>query len=134
MPMAKPTCRRSDRGSLSLEVTILMPAVLLLLFGVVQGAIWYHARTVATAAANDGAAAARAENAPSSVGYAAAQATLERNAGILRGSSVSVSGDATTVTVSVSGHAAIIFTDWRVFSVTQTVTSPRERVTLPGDN
>lgn len=111
-----------------------MPAVFLIVFGVVQGAVWYHARTVATAAANQAAASARAEGASSSEGTAAAEAILSRNSDVLRGSSVSVSGDATTVTVTVTGRAAVILTDWRIFSINQTVTSPRERVTSPEDN
>lgn len=132
--MTKPARNRSDRGSLSLEMAILMPAVFLIVFGVVQGAVWYHARTVATAAANQAAASARAEGASSSEGTAAAEAILSRNSDVLRGSSVSVSGDATTVTVTVTGRAAVILTDWRIFSINQTVTSPRERVTSPEDN
>jgi Flp pilus assembly protein TadG len=132
--MTKPARSRSDRGSLSLEVAILMPMVLLIVFGVVQGAVWYHARTVATAAANEAAAAARAENASTGQGSAAAQTVLSRNSDVLRDSNVSVSRDANTVTVTVTGKAAVILTNWRVFNISQTVTSPRERITSPEDN
>ncbi|MFD7161195.1 TadE family protein [Kribbella sp. NPDC059898] len=132
--MTKPTRSRTDRGSLSLEMAILMPAVILFVFGVVQAAVWYHARTVANEAANEAAATARAEGASSGAGSAAAQSILSRNSDVLRGSSVSVSRDATTVTVTVTGQAAVILTNWRFFNISQTVTSPRERITSPEDN
>lgn len=111
-----------------------MPMVLLIVFGVVQGAVWYHARTVATAAANEAAAAARAENSTTGQGSAAAQTVMSRNSDVLRDSSVSVTRDANTVTVTVTGKAAVILTNWRIFNISQTVTSPRERITSPEDN
>lgn len=134
MTKTMPNQRRSDRGSLSLETVILMPAVLLIVFGLVQGAVWLHARNVATSAANDGAAAARAENASPAAGVAAAESTLSRNAESLREGTVAVDQTATTVTVTVTGRAAVILTDWKIFRVSQSVTSPRERVTSPEDN
>jgi Flp pilus assembly protein TadG len=126
------TRNRGQRGSLSLETAILFPVVFLILFGLVQGAWWYHARNVANAAANDGAAAARVENAPPGAGAEAARATADRSGSVLHNVNVSTAATATTVTVTVTGNATMILTDWKVFRITQSVTSPRERLTTPG--
>ena len=49
-------------GSVSLEIAILAPALLLLVFSIVQGGLWFHARNLAQAAAQEGAAAGAAYN------------------------------------------------------------------------
>ena len=45
---------------MSLEIAILAPALLLLVFSIVQGGLWFHARNLAQAAAQEGAAAGAA--------------------------------------------------------------------------
>ena len=61
--MRSPRSTCHDRGSASVELVVLMPLLLLILFAGVQGAVYYHARTLAIAAAQEGARAAARENA-----------------------------------------------------------------------
>lgn len=51
--------RSDDRGSASIELVILFPALLLLVTALMQYGLWFHARSVALAAAQEGIAAAR---------------------------------------------------------------------------
>ena len=46
--------RRADRGSLSLELAILFPVVLMLTLGAVQTGLWFSARNMCQAAAEAG--------------------------------------------------------------------------------
>ena len=50
-----------ERGSSSIQMVILMPALFSIMFLGMQGALFYHARTVAIAAAQEGARAAGAQ-------------------------------------------------------------------------
>ncbi|MDN5805096.1 MAG: pilus assembly protein, partial [Microlunatus sp.] len=49
-----------DRGMATIQMVLLLPAVLTVLFAGMQAALWYHARAVAIAAAQEGARAAGA--------------------------------------------------------------------------
>lgn len=51
---------KSDRGTSALELAFLAPGLLVLTMLIVQTAIWFHARQVAQAAAEQGARATRA--------------------------------------------------------------------------
>ena len=51
---------RRDTGSASIELVILFPALLLLVTAMIQYALWFHARSLALAAAQEGVAVARA--------------------------------------------------------------------------
>lgn len=100
---------------------MLFPALLLFLFAVVQVALWSTARSVATAAAEEGVRAGRAEGASSGTSEAAARAFLTDTAGRFlthpqvsaarstsRSVRVTVSGDSLSVipgTYRVSAHA-----------------------------
>src|SRR3546814_17813268 len=74
-----PTRRSSDlqRGSVSVELVILLPALFAVLFLGMQAALYYHARTVAIAAAQEGARAAGAETGSESRGVDAANAFID---------------------------------------------------------
>lgn len=43
-----------DAGVATLELTVLFPVVLLIVFGVIQGALYFHGRNAAMAAAEQG--------------------------------------------------------------------------------
>lgn len=51
--------RRDEHGVSALELSIVAPAFLLLIFTVIQAALYFHASNVAVAAAREGAADAR---------------------------------------------------------------------------
>lgn len=121
-----------DRGSATLEIAILGPAILLLVFAIVQAALWFYARNLALAAAQEGADAARGYQSSSDAGVTRAQAFLRRAAGdSLQAVTVSASGStATTVRIEVHGHSLSVFPGLQGPSVTQSAQAPVERFTV----
>jgi len=113
---------------------VLFPAALLLVFGAVQGALWYHATTVATAAAAAGVSAGRAENGTVAAAVAASQSVVERSGGaaVLEGAAASGTRNAGSMSVTVSGTAPTIIPGLFTAGVSRTVTGAVERVTVPG--
>lgn len=86
-----------------------MPALLLLVFAVIQFALYAHAQHVALAAAQEGVAAARAYQATDQAGHDRAADSLDRlGPTILRDTAVDVARTPDEVTVTVRGHAASI--------------------------
>ena len=69
---------RDDRGSSSVEFTILFPIIVILLFGGPQLAMWYFARESAQAAATSAARAASVVSATPGDGKTAAETYLAR--------------------------------------------------------
>jgi Flp pilus assembly protein TadG len=63
-----------DRGAATLELVVLFPVLLLLIFGVIQGALFFHGRNVALAAAEQGVRAGRVDGHSDPAAVAAAQA------------------------------------------------------------
>jgi TadE-like protein len=114
---------------------VLFPAVLLVTFGLVQGALYYHARDVALAAATDGLTAARSRTGSSDVGRRAAAAFLQRagGPGVLPETAVTSVRTATTATVTVSGHAVSLLPGLPGWRVAQTASGPVERFTGVGE-
>ena len=122
---------RDERGSATLQLVVLLPLLFAALFVGVQAAVWYHARTIAYAAAQVGATAAAAENASAGDGIAAATRFAQAKGGdMLTGTTVNGRRMGTTVTVSVSGAALSVIPGMR-FRVDQSVSAPVERITGP---
>lgn len=118
--------QQPERGSMTVELVILMPALLLALFGIIQAGLWIHAREVALHAAAEGSAAASAENATNDQGAGAALAFLDQ-VGALSDTSVSVDRSASDVTVTVTGQAPSILPGVQLPLVTQSSTSAIEQ-------
>ncbi len=125
---------RCDSGSVSLEVVVLFPAALLLVLSALQGALWFHARTVATAAASAGVTVGRAEDGTVASAVAASASVVERSGGssVLGDAAASGTRSATTMSVTVTGRAPQIVPGVFDAQVRQTVTGAVERVTAPG--
>lgn len=126
-------CRRRDqRGSVSIELVILLPALFAVMFVGMQAALFYHARTVAIAAAQEGARAAGAEQGREADGVGAANDFLAEAGGddVLTSTSTSASRTATTATVTVTGFSLSVIPGWKV-RITQSATVPAERLTAP---
>jgi Flp pilus assembly protein TadG len=123
---------RGERGSVSIELVILLPALFALMFLGMQAALFYHARTTAIAAAEEGARAAGAQHGLTSDGIAAANAFINEvgGDGVLQNISTTVSRTATTATVTVTGFSLSVIPGWHV-RITQTATVPVERLTDP---
>jgi len=71
----------SEDGLASVEAVLLTPVLLLMIMTIVQFGLWYHADSVATAAAQDGARAARAADATADDGRVRANAVLDAAGG-----------------------------------------------------
>jgi Flp pilus assembly protein TadG len=129
-------CRSRDdeRGSATLEIAILGPALLLLIFTIVQTALWFYARNLALAAAQEGADAARSYGSSPAAGVTRARSFLDRSAGdSLQGTAVSSAGStATTIRISVKGHALSVLPGVPGFAVDQSASAPVERFTGAG--
>ena len=122
--------RRDERGSVTIQMVFLMPALFLVMFLGVQGALYYHAREVALAAAQEGAREAGSENGTRGAGVATAN-TFLRDAGgseVMTAISVSGSRTTTTATVTVTGKSLSVIPSWHV-TVTQSASVPVERLT-----
>ncbi|GAA1761498.1 hypothetical protein GCM10009795_004930 [Nocardioides hankookensis] len=124
--------QRDERGSVSIQLVILLPALFAVLFVGMQAALYYHARTVAIAAAQEGARAAGAERGREADGVDAANDFIAEAGGhdVLSGSSANASRTATQATVTVSGFSLSVIPGWHV-RITQSATVPAERVTAP---
>lgn len=72
--------RHGERGVATIEMAVLFPVTLLMVFAIIQFGVWYHASDVAKAAAQEGVRAARVEGANASAGAARADQVLDANA------------------------------------------------------
>jgi len=122
--------RRSERGSVSIQMVLLMPALFLLLFLGLQAGLYYHARSVAIAAAQEGAREAGSQNGSQASGIAAAQQFLSQagGPGVIVNTNVFGSRTATTATVTVTGDSMSVIPGIHV-SINQSATVPVERLT-----
>lgn len=128
--MARGTHKRDERGAVSIEMIVLLPALFAVLFLGMQAALYYHARTIAIAAAQEGARAASATGATSDDGVAAAYAYLADAGDSLESSRVSAGRTATTATVTVRGRALSVIPGWRAI-IQQQARAEIERLTAP---
>lgn len=131
-PATSSSRRLDERGSVSIELVILLPVLFAVMFLGVQAALFYHARTVAIAAAQEGAKAAGGENGKEADGVSAASSFIVEAGGddVLSGASASADRTATTVTVTVRGHSLSVIPGWNPVIV-QSASLPVERLTAP---
>lgn len=120
--------RHGDCGSVSLEMVILTPALLLIISILLQGAMYYHARTVAMAAAQQGVRTARADQSSPGAGERAAREFLAQVDAdkVIDGARVSSSRTARQVTITVSGRSLGVIPFLPPMTVTQSATGTRE--------
>lgn len=113
---------------------VLFPVVLLITFGVIEGALWYHARNVALAAAEEGVRAATGNGGSLAAGVAEARSFAHDAGadGVLSGVTVSGDGGEVEVSITVEGSSQSLFPGWSGHQVSQTATGPVERFTGPG--
>lgn len=100
---------RRERGSVSAELAVAAPLLLLLIMGVVQFALWQHGSHVARTVAQQALAAGRVEGASAASGQAEGEAVLAQlGKGELRNVRISVTRTADTTTVVVTGVATSV--------------------------
>jgi len=111
-------------------MVIMLPLLFSVMFLGLQAALFYHARTVAIAAAQEGARAAGSETGSASEGIAAASAFVAKAGGpdIIEGTTVSATRSTTTATVTVRGTSLSVIPGWSP-GIAQSATVPVERLT-----
>lgn len=103
------TSSRASDETGQVELVIVFPVAMLLVLLVVQGALWFLGREVATDAAADGARAAAVVGGTDTSGNEAALTDLRQLGGpTLQGTSVSSTRSAGTVTVTIRGKTESI--------------------------
>jgi Flp pilus assembly protein TadG len=98
-----------DRGSVAIETVLVVPVVMVILFLVVQFALWAHAAQVAQLAASEGDRSARSLGGTPAAGMTRAQSILQGPGSDLATSNVVVAvlpGD--LVRITVTGRAVTI--------------------------
>lgn len=115
-----------ERGSVTVEMVVLMPVLLATLFGGIQVGVVFHARHIAIAAAQEGARTAAAYQAslPDGIGTATTAAT-DWAGQTLTGIKVTGQRTATRVSITVQGSAISLLpgVSW---PIEQTATLPVE--------
>ena len=121
-----------DMGSATLEIAIVGPVLLLLIFTIVQAALWFYARNLALAAAQEGVGAGRGYGSSAGVGVTRARSFLDRAAkDSLQSIDVSSSGStATQVRIHVSGRCLSVLPGVPGLVVSQSARGPVERFTV----
>jgi Flp pilus assembly protein TadG len=119
-----------ERGSTSIQLVLLMPALFAVMFLGMQGALFYHARTVALAAAQEGVRTAAGLGGSGSAGARDAYAFVADAGGddVLQGTQVHSSRSTTNATVTVTGRSLSVIPGWTP-TVTQSASAPVERIT-----
>lgn len=117
---------RGERGDVT-PMVILTPIAVFLVLWVIQMGLYFHARSVMSAAAQDGARAAQIENATPGDAVAAANQILADSQNLLINETVSVNAGADTVTVTVTADINNILPFWGGGQITSTASGPTER-------
>jgi Flp pilus assembly protein TadG len=115
-----------ERGSAAVEAIMIIPVVILIFFGIIQGAVVLQAHNVAQAAASTAYNTARLYDASSHDGMSAGEAALTQAGTILSGTNVVVQRTPQTVTATVTGTAATLIPGLPAM-ISRTVTGPTER-------
>ena len=120
-----------ETGSVSTEVVIAAPALMLLILLSVQFGIWYHASNVARSAAREGVRAARVEGASALDGETEARDFLAQAGGALEDQpNVTAQRDLDVARVEVNGRAVSLVPGFRL-PVRAVSESPVERFRTP---
>lgn len=137
-PGHDPDCRRPNRsrarceaGAASIEGALLIPAALLIIFVIIQAALWWHGRDVALHAAQDGVRTATADGGSRGDGAAATTEFIDRAGGasVLSEVTVTVTRTGDQIHVTVRGRAPSLLPGVRIPMVVETAAGPVEQWT-----
>ena len=124
--------QRAERGSATIEIAVLAPVLLLLVFTIVQVGLWSYARSLALAAAQEGVTAGRAHGAPADAGRSRAVSFLDAAAGdSLVDRDVRADRAAGVLRIEVTGRALSVLPGVPGLPVRQRAEGPLERFTSP---
>ena len=134
----RPAVRRrapaGDRGSITLELAIVFPVLLLIVTALIQYALWFHARSLALAAAQQGVAVARAYHSTLPAGRDSALAFVANHGAdtLLTAAATASSPAAGQVQVVVTGRSLSVLPGVGGIVVSQSAAGPVERFTSAG--
>jgi Flp pilus assembly protein TadG len=121
---------RRERGSASLELALVAPALMLLVLGVLQFGLWYHAQNVVETAAMEGARVAAAEDGSAGAGKTRALEVLEDGLGQAasdQGATASIDQGSASVHVTAQMPGLLPIPGLRSFALSSEATVFRER-------
>ena len=121
---------KRERGSVALELAIVAPVLMLLVLGVLQFGLWYHAQNVVETAALEGARVAAAEDGTVGAGKTRALEVLQEGLGQaaeVEGTTASIDQDAARVEVTAQLPGLLPIPGLRSFSLSFEATVFRER-------
>ena len=126
-------CR--DTGSATVEIAILFPVLLAVIVAIVQYGLWFHARSLALAAAQEGVTAARAYAADPAIGPDRAREFLQAHGSdtLTDITATATSPGAGQVGVEVTGRSLSLLPGVPGPAVTQSAEGPVERFTVAGN-
>jgi len=99
----------NERGAASTELVLVLPVAFIMVLTVFQFALWYNARELVTAAAQDGVAAGRVENADAGAAQRRAESVLAQTRPALAGPpSVVAQRDADRVSIEIRSRVVAV--------------------------
>jgi len=130
MPVQRQRRTRDERGSVAIQMVFLLPALFAVMFLGVQASLYYHARSVALAAAEEGAREAAGQAGSRESGVAVAKTFLLDAGGedVMTDTDITGTRSAITATVTVTGTTLSVIPGWKG-TVTQRASMPVERIT-----
>lgn len=126
--------RDDDEGITTVEAILTVPVMVAMILAIIEVALWWYARQVASTAADEAARTARAYASTNAAGEsrgASYLTTVDPGNTTLRHPHVHVTRTATTVTVQVTGQVVSIV-PFLTPDVSVTVTAPVERYVPAG--
>jgi len=127
---------KGERGTVSLELALVAPALMLLMLGVLQFGLWYHAQEVVQGAALEGARVAAAEDGSAAAGQARAMELLREGLGTAateEAASASVGPDVARVRVTARFQGLLPIPGLSSFLLSSEASAFRERFRPAGD-
>ena len=121
---------RRERGTVAVELAVVAPALMLLVLGVLQFGLWYHAQNVVQTAAQEGARTAAAEDGTAEDGRTRALEVLRDGLGQAaenQDAIASLDQDAARVVVTAEMPGLLPIPGLRSFSLSSESTAFRER-------
>lgn len=119
---------RNERGSVSIQLAVLMPVLFSIAFTGLQTGLFFYGRSAALSAATLGARAAAAEHGSIAQCQHDAETFLAGLGDVLSAVRVQCARTATTVTVRVTGTTLSVIPGWHP-QVDQVAVQPVERIT-----
>ncbi len=127
---------KDERGTAALELAVVTPVLMMLVLGVLQFGLWYHAQNVVQTAAQEGARVGAAEDGTAEAGQARALDVLRDGLGDAasdQGATVSVGPEAARVRVTARLDGLLPIPGLRSFLLSSEASVFRERFRPAGE-